>query len=40
MVSFNTILIQNNIVFIMKQTVFMLSKHFKLIEFSTKINLV
>ena len=37
---FNTFFIQNNIVFILEQTVFMLSNHFKLIESSTKLNLV
>ena len=38
--SFNTFFIQNNIVFILEQTVFMFLKHFKLIESSPKLNLV
>ena len=38
--SFKTVLIQNNIVLILEQTILMLSKKFKLIESSTKLNLV
>ena len=38
--SLNTIFIQNNIVFILEQTVFMFSKHFKLIESITTLNII
>ena len=37
---FNDVSIQNNIFFIMEQTVFMFSKIFKLIESSLKLNIV
>ena len=37
---FGTFFMQNNIVFILEQKVFMFSKYFKLIELSPQLNLV